>query len=58
MSNGHPTICYICDEPLDLAVERYTNNGKPIHEMCYIKLIVGDNIPGDPNGSMNENSLT
>jgi hypothetical protein len=57
MSAERPTICYICKEPLDLAVERYSNNGKPIHEMCYIKLIVGAP-PGDPNGSMNENPLT
>jgi hypothetical protein len=51
-------ICKICGEPVDLAVERYKDDGKPIHEMCYIKLIVGENIPGDPNGSMNGNPLT
>jgi hypothetical protein len=51
MSNGHATNCSICDQPLDLAVERYSENGKLIHEMCYIKRLLGDIIPGAPSGS-------
>jgi hypothetical protein len=58
MSDGHPTNCSICDQPLDLATERYSENGKPIHEMCYIKRLLGDIIPGAPNGSMPQNPLT
>jgi hypothetical protein len=30
-------VCKICGEPVDLEVERYKVDGKPIHEMCYIK---------------------
>ncbi|HEX4424614.1 MAG TPA: hypothetical protein VH079_04405 [Terriglobales bacterium] len=58
MSNGHPTVCFLCDQPLDLAVERYSENGIPIYEMCYIKRLVGDIIPGPQNGSMPQNPPT
>jgi hypothetical protein len=30
-------VCKICGETVDLAVERYKDDGKPIHEMCYIR---------------------
>ena len=58
MSNGHPTLCYICDQPVDAAVERYAENGKPIHEMCYIQRQLGEIIPSTPNGSMPQTPTT
>jgi hypothetical protein len=51
MITGTQRIVPFCDQPLDLAVERYSENGKPIHEMCYIKRLSGDIIPDAPNGS-------
>jgi len=51
-------VCKICGEPVDLAVERHKDGGKPIHEMCYIKCLVGDIIPGAAGGSPPQTPLT
>ena len=56
--NENSTTCYICNQPLDIAVERYSENGKPIHEMCYIQRLMGDIVPSAPNGSMPQTPLT
>jgi hypothetical protein len=58
MISSDSTICSICEKPLDVAVERYSENGKPIHEMCYINRLVGNVIPGAPNGSVPQNPQT
>jgi hypothetical protein len=43
--------CSICNEPVDLTRDRYTDeHGRVIHETCYIgRLVSGQNNPPDPH---------
>jgi hypothetical protein len=51
VSPTSPYICAICDEPIDLEQDRYTNeNGKAVHERCYIQRVMSaQNDPPAPH---------
>src|SRR5271155_3403084 len=39
--------CHICDQPLRLAIDTAADEeGKAVHETCYIKVVLKDNSPG------------
>ncbi|MFY9740811.1 MAG: hypothetical protein WA252_13970 [Candidatus Sulfotelmatobacter sp.] len=50
---GHPfpgIPCKMCSKPVDLTVDLYTDeNGKAVHEDCYVKHITGSN--RNPSGA-------
>jgi hypothetical protein len=43
-----PPICPICNKPVELVTAKTTEDGKAIHDECYIEMILQKQPPPEP----------
>jgi hypothetical protein len=50
------SLCPLCDKPLELETSRTDENGRAVHEHCYIQQLLASRVESSDPNTRNRNS--